>query len=100
MNRLRAGDERRAQDASGVQIALRRARGTDAVGFVGKHGVQAAAVGFGINRDRGDAHLLAGADDAHRDLAAVRDQDLRKHQLCFSISAKENSVFTQSFSPT
>jgi len=33
------------------------------------------------HRDRGDAKLFAGAQDAQSDLAAVRDQDFFEHQL-------------------
>ena len=40
------------------------------------HGV---GVGGGMDRDRGDAQFLAGAQDAQRDLAAVGDQDLVEH---------------------
>jgi hypothetical protein len=37
-------------------------------------------VGGGMHRDRLDAHLAAGADDAKGDLAAVGDQDLVEHR--------------------
>jgi hypothetical protein len=37
------------------------------------HGV---GVGGGMHRDRLDAHFVAGAVDAQRDLAAIGDQDL------------------------
>ena len=45
-------------------------------GLVGEAHVQRVAVGLGVDRDRADPHLVAGADDAHRDLAAVGDEDL------------------------
>ena len=38
-------------------------------------------VGFGIDGDRGDAHLAAGPDDPDGDLAAVGDQDLLEHPV-------------------
>jgi hypothetical protein len=33
----------------------------------------------GMNRNCGDSHLLAGAVDAQRDLAAIGDQDFFEH---------------------
>ena len=39
----------------------------------------AVRVRLRVNRHGGDAHLLAGADDPKRDLAAVGDQDLAEH---------------------
>ena len=36
-------------------------------------------VGGRMDRDGRDAELLAGAQDAQRDLAAIGDQDLREH---------------------
>ena len=43
--------------------------------------MQAFAVGLGIDRDGGDAQLLAGANHPQGDLPAVRDQHLPEHQL-------------------
>jgi hypothetical protein len=42
--------------------------------------VRGVAVDLRVDGDRADAHLLQGACDADRDLAAVRDQDLLEHQ--------------------
>ena len=41
------------------------------------HGV---GVGGRMHRDGGDAHLLAGAMDAQRDLAAIGDEDFLEHR--------------------
>jgi hypothetical protein len=57
-----------------LQIALGGRRGPDVEGMVGEPGVQRRAVGVGVDRDRLDAQLPAGPDDAHRDLSAVGDQ--------------------------
>ena len=40
--------------------------------------MERVTVEIGVHRDRGDAELAARAHDAHGDLAAVRDEDLRK----------------------
>jgi len=45
-------------------------------GLVAAAHVQSGPVGVAIDGDGRDAHLLAGAGDADRDLAAVGDQDL------------------------
>src|ERR1700744_3092633 len=45
------------------------------------HGV---GVGGGMDRDGGDSHLLAGAVDAERDLAAIGDEDFLEHQARIS----------------
>jgi hypothetical protein len=37
------------------------------------------AVGIRIDRGRANAHLGAGTNDVHRDLTAIGDQDLTKH---------------------
>jgi hypothetical protein len=39
----------------------------------------AAGVGVGVHRDRTDAHAPRGRDDAARNLAAIRNQDLPEH---------------------
>ncbi len=62
-----------------VQIALRGRRWPDADAFVGKAHMHRVGVGRRMDRDRGDAHLLAGAIDAERDLAAIGDQDFFEH---------------------
>ena len=40
--------------------------------------VQGLAIGLGEDGDGRDAHLAAGANDTHRDLTAIGDQDLRE----------------------
>src|SRR5262249_42055666 len=67
-----------------VEIALGRRRRPDAHGPVGEAHVQRALVGGRIDGHGLDAHLVEGADDAHGDLAAVRDQNAREHQSASS----------------
>ena len=74
MNRLRARASRAVDELYAVEITPRRCRRPDVERFVGHLDVQRVAVGVGIDRDRRDPHLARRADDAHRDLAAVRDE--------------------------
>ena len=77
VNRVRAARDRRRDDVGDRQVRFRGGRGADADGLVGQLDVQAVLVGGGVDRDGGEAELLAGADDADGDLAAVGDEDLR-----------------------
>ena len=47
-----------------------------------------------MHRDRGDAHLAAGAQDAQRDLAAVGDQDLVEHGRAYSMTSSGSPYST------
>src|SRR3569623_404141 len=78
VERVAAGGDRQIDDAVGIEITGHRV-GADIIGFVGLFEMQAVAVGVGVDRDRGDAHLGAGAHDAHRDLAAVGEEDYSDH---------------------
>src|SRR5690606_40974211 len=70
------------EDLRGVEVALRRRLAAQRVGLVREADVQAVAVEVGVDGDRGDAEVAAGADDAHRDLPPVSDQDLGEHAIC------------------
>jgi hypothetical protein len=58
---------------------VRRSRRPDADGFVGQFDVLGFAVGLGIDDDRLDAHLAAGALDPERYLAAVGNEYFFEH---------------------
>ena len=63
-----------------VQIRLERGRRADRDRPVRGERVRRAAVGLGIHGHGLEAGLVAGARDADRDLAAVRDEDtLHRH---------------------
>ena len=79
MDRVDVGDFRGADHLRDVQVAFARARRPDAHGFIRKAHVQRVAVGFGIDRDRGDAQFLARIDHAQGDFTAIGDQDFSKH---------------------
>ena len=79
MHGLRAGGLRRRDDVRYDKVALVRLSRADAYGLVGVlHGVGVGVLGR-VDRDRLHAQLLAGAHDAQRHLAAVRDENLVKH---------------------
>src|SRR5215475_10299533 len=58
-----------------TEIALAGCIAADVHGTVGKPDVPRAPVAVRIHRDGLDPHVAAGADHAHRDLAAVRDEN-------------------------
>jgi hypothetical protein len=79
MDRVRAGDLAGRDDLGDVQIAVARRRRADADALVGELHMHGVGVGGGMHRDGRDAQLLAGAQHAQRDLAAVGDEDLLEH---------------------
>ncbi len=68
-----------ARMVSPLQVALRRGRGTDQVRFVANARVQRLRVRRRIDRNRAQPEPFGGACDAHRDLAAVGNENGRKH---------------------
>jgi hypothetical protein len=85
MDGVSAGDLGGRDDARDVEIRFARRCGSDADVVVSKANVQGFAIRLGVNRDGLDAELAAGANDAQRDLAAVRDQDFFKQVLPFRL---------------
>ena len=71
VDRLRLRCDRRADDALLIQVAVLRRGLADADGLVCERHMDGFRIRLRIDRDGADAHLLAGADDAHRDLPAV-----------------------------
>ena len=67
------------EDAVDPQVALGGRAGSQARRLVGHADVQGGAVGVGVHRHGRNSHLPQRADDAHRNLAAVGDQDLAEH---------------------
>jgi hypothetical protein len=78
VDRLRTGLKRDLDDSFLVQVALGRRAGADEVRLVRAADVQCRAVGLGVDGDRADLELAKRAEDADRDLAPVRDEDLGK----------------------
>ena len=63
-----------------VEITQRQLRRANANRLVGKAHVQRIPVRLTVDRDRADAELLACANDAQRNLSAIRYQNFLKHQ--------------------
>ena len=80
-----AGDG--VEDGVGVEVALGRGDPAQGVGLVGQADVERPPVEVGVHRDRGDAQLLAGADDPHRDLGPVGDEDFPEHERAPMVQA-------------
>ena len=79
MDGLGAGGFAGGDDGIDIEVGLGGRSRAEADGLVGElHGL-GEAVGIGIDGDRGDAHALERADDPHRDLAAVGDEDFGEH---------------------
>src|SRR5579864_5388398 len=91
MDRIDAGDLRRADDVRYVEVRARRLRRPDAIRFVRHADVKRIAVGLGEDRDRLHAELFARADDAQRDLAAVGDQYFVEHVVSLDFLAAMNA---------
>ena len=68
----------RVEDRLGVEVALGRGLAAERVRLVGVAHVLGVAVELGVHGDGRDAELAARPHDADRDLASVRDQDLRE----------------------
>jgi len=84
VDRLGPRDLRGAYDVRGRQVARFRRGRSDADSLIGQLGMQACRVGLGVDRDGGDSHLLARADDTQCDFSSIGDEDLSKHQVSFA----------------
>ena len=71
MNGIDIGNFGGADNGGNIQVAVRQLRRADADRLIGKAHVQRVPVGIAVDRHRADAQLLAGANDAQRDLAAI-----------------------------
>ncbi len=79
MDRLRAGLLGGGDNLVNDQVRLRRRRRPDGDGFIGHVDGEAVAVGLGIDDDGFDPHAGGRADNAHRHLAPIGDQDFFEH---------------------
>ena len=75
MHGFGAGLSRRFDHALDIEVAVARPRRPEQYRLIGQGDMHGVAVGFGIDRDRAQAHRPRGADDAGGDLAAVGDQE-------------------------
>jgi hypothetical protein len=79
VDRLGVGDFRRADQRRHVQVAQVGRRRADTDGLVGELHVLGFFIGFGIDDDRLDAELTAGALDTERNFAAIGNENFFKH---------------------
>src|SRR6056297_194678 len=86
MDGRRAGHFAGGNDGGDRQVAVGRGGRSDADGFVCHAHMHRVGVRSGMHRDRRNAHLSAGTDDAQRDFTAVCDQDLVEHGSHSSIT--------------
>jgi hypothetical protein len=75
MHGIRAGCTRRLENRRAIQIAGGRHRRADADRFVGEHHMHGVAIGFRIDRHRGNAEALECANHAAGNFAAIGNQD-------------------------
>ena len=80
VHRVRPGLQRHLDDLVDVQVGLPAGRPGQRIRLVRHLDVQRVQVGFGVHGDAGQAGVTARPDDTHRDLAAVRDQDLAQRR--------------------
>ena len=79
MYRLRLRLNGSGQDGRHVQVAVLHTGGTNADALIRQADVEGVTIRLTEHGNRDDPHLLAGADDAHGNFTAIRNQDLRKH---------------------
>ena len=73
MNGIDIGNFSGADHLGDVQVALAAPRRADAHRLICKPHVQRVAISLGVDRDRGNAQLLAGADDPQGNFPAIGD---------------------------
>ena len=82
MDRVGVDDLGGRDDVGDVEVGFGRGRRADADRLVGEPDVHRVGVGGRMDRDGPDAHLVAGAVDSERDLAAIGDQQLFDFHHC------------------
>jgi hypothetical protein len=84
MDRVGVRDLGGRDDVRDVEVGFRGRGRPDAHRLVGEAHVHGVGIGGGMHRHGADAHFVAGAVDAQRDLAAIGDQhlfDLAGHRV-------------------
>src|ERR1019366_7360484 len=79
MDGVHVGDFGGADHRGNVEITLRQLRRANANRLIGKAHMQRIAIRFTVDCDGPDAEFLACANDAQRDLAAIRYQNFLEH---------------------
>ena len=76
-----AKQQRSADERWNVEVALGHRGGADTDPLIGQTDMQRPTISGRVDRHRWNVQRAAGTHDAHRDLAAVGDQDFFKHNL-------------------
>ncbi|MND65030.1 hypothetical protein D3C80_563890 [compost metagenome] len=84
-----------------IEIAVLGGHAVQRIGLIGQVCEQRVRISIGVNGDRGQAVILAGPDDPHRDLAAVCYQNLfHGHFPGMKRGAKRLTALKRIFAPT
>jgi hypothetical protein len=81
MNGVGAGVLGHIENLTNVEIGFGGRGGANGIGFLGFAHVERGAVHVRVNHNRGDPHLVAGAQYTHRDLASVGYENFLEHLL-------------------
>src|SRR5262249_31586003 len=76
MDCIGAGNLAGGEDLRDIEVGFARRRRADANALVGEPDMHGIGVGSRVDRDRRDAELLAGAEHAKGDFAAIGDENL------------------------
>ena len=76
------------ENLGNVEIGLGCLRGAKVLTEIGLADVESTTVNVGINRDRLDAHLATGTNDANRNLTTVGDQNSFEHKSALPLKTK------------
>src|SRR5579863_2635462 len=98
MHRVHIGNFGGADDSGNIQVAESELRRANADGFVGKAHMQRVAVRLAVNGHRADAELLARANHAQGNFAAVGNQDFLEHEKQLSAISRQLSASSSSAS--
>jgi len=80
MDSVHVCDFRGADDAVDPEIAVGYRGFADTDSLIGQLDMHGIGIRFGVNGYRADIHLLAGANDTHRNFSTIRDKDFFKHK--------------------
>ena len=79
MDGVCAGARGDVENLLNVEIGLGRCGCADGISLIGLADVQRGAIDVRVDGNRGNSHLVAGADDAHGNLAAIGDENFLEH---------------------
>ena len=93
VNGIGAGDLRRVKDSVDAKVAVSRGIAAERDRLVSHAHVTGPSIALGKDRHRPEAEVAACANHAHRDLAAVGDEDLVQDPVDSTSSPDERRIF-------